>query len=151
MAGVKDVITVFQSLHAGIQGVKTAPQAYPGSINTSDLPMVLTFPGQAITDMRTFKAVKRVSVRDYSVRLFLEPAGQDRYDNVMQSGITLLQRFLDTYWSNFVLAENLAHIQEVRDSGVVTGGDLVGDRGLMYSGIAYTGVVFEINVQEWTG
>lgn len=151
MAGVKDVITTFQSLHAGIQGVASAPTAYPRSVNTADLPMVLTFPSQAITEMRTFKTVKRSSVRDYSVRLYIEPSGQDRYDNVMQIGITLLQRFLDRYWSNYVLSENLVHIQEIRDSGIVTGGDLVGDRGLVYAGVAYTGVIFEINVQEWTG
>lgn len=154
MAGVSSVITAFQTLHAGITGVKTAPTAYPGKVTTADLPMVLTFPGQAITQMRTFGAnpalSKRSSLRDYSIRLFVEPAPQDRYDNVMQSSITLLQRFLDEYYDNFILAANLAHIVEVRDSGVVTGGDLVGDRGLMYAGIVYTGVIFEVNVQEWT-
>lgn len=156
MAGVSNVLDAFQRLHVGIEGVTTAPTKYPGSISTSELPMVLTFPSQAVTNMETFRphnrfSNKRVSLRDYSIRLFIEPVGQDIYDNVMQTGITMLQRFLDTYYDNFVLGDNLAQIREVRDSGVITGGDLVGERGLFYAGIAYTGIIFEINVEEVFG
>ncbi len=156
MAGVASTLALFQALHAGIDGVTSAPTAYPGSINTSDLPMVITFPAQAVTTLQTFQPktmgaarARKEMLRDYSVRLFVEPAAQDVYDNVAQTGITLLQRFLDTYWNNFVLAENLVQIREVRDSGITSGGQLVGNRGLTYAGVDYTGIIFEINVQEW--
>ena len=156
MAGVSDVLGVFQRFHAGIEGVTSAPTVYPGSVNTSDLPMVLTFPSQATTNLATFQPktmganqAKKTSLRDYSVRVLIDPAQQDTYDATMQRGITLLQRFLDAYWDNHVLSQNLVHLREIRDSGIVTGGDLVGDRGLMYAGVAYTGIIFEINVQEW--
>lgn len=159
MAGVNSTLGLFQRLHAGINGVTSAPASYPGSINASDLPMVLTFPSQATTTMQTFSPKVKVmgggkkptkeSIRDYSARLFVSPAGQDLYDNTIQSSITLLQRFLDTYYDNFVLAENLVQIREIRDSGITSGGQLVGNRGLTYAGVDYTGVIFEINVQEW--
>lgn len=156
MAGVASTLGLFQSLHAGIQDITSAPTAYPGSINTSDLPMVLTFPSQATTTLQTFQPktmgaarARKESLRDYSARLFIEPVGQDNYDAVMQTGITLLQRLLNAYWDNYVLAENLVQIREVRDSGITSGGQLVGNRGLTYSGTDYTGIIFEINVQEW--
>ena len=157
MAGVSSTLGLFQRLHAGINGVTSAPTSYPGSINASDLPMVLTFPSQATTTLQTFSPVvmgggkkpSKEGIRDYSARLFVAPVGQDLYNNTMQTGITLLQRFLDTYYDNFVLAENLVQIREVRDSGITSGGQLVGNRGLHYAGHDYTGIIFEINVQEW--
>lgn len=155
MAGVSSTLDLFQSLHAGIDGVTSAPTSYPGSINTSELPMVLVFPAQAATRLQTFQPkamgsarAKKEMIRDYSARLFIEPVGQDTVNSVMQTGITLLQRFLDAYWDNFVLAENLVQIREIRDSGITSGGQLVGNRGLSYAGIDYTGIIFEINVQE---
>jgi len=158
MAGVASTLDLFQRLHAGIEGVTSAPTRYPGSINASDLPMVLVFPSQATTTLQTFQPktmgaaqARKEMLRDYSARLFIEPVGQDIYDNVMQMGITLLQRFLDTYWGNYVLAENLVQIREIRDSGITSGGQLVGNRGLTYAGFDYTGIIFEINVQEWFG
>lgn len=158
MAGVASTLDLFQRLHSGIEGVTSAPTRYPGSINASDLPMVITFPSQATTRLQTFQPktmgadrAKKESLRDYSARLFVESVAQDTPDAVMQTSITLLQRFLDTYWDNYVLAENLVQIREIRDSGIFSGGPQVANMGMSYAGHHYTGIVFEINVQEWFG
>lgn len=149
-AGVIDTIAKIQAIAAGIQGVKRAPTAYPASINTSDLPMALTWAGPARSDILTFKVIKRTSVRTYDIAVYVEPVGQDTGNNRIQAALVLLERFLDVYLSNIPLAENLRVVEFIQDTGVVTGdSSYSGSQGrLIYNGQIYTGFVISLTIQE---
>jgi hypothetical protein len=64
--------------------------------------------------------------------------------------MALLQRFLDMLITNRNLADGVRVVGEVRDSGIISGADLIaGNAGyLVYNSQAYTGFVLEISVVE---
>ena len=150
MAGVTDTISLIQTIAGGITGVKLAPATYPSSVNTSDLPMALTWAGPATSQPYTFGVVKRKSVRTYEIAVYVETLGQDIGHNRIAATNLLLQRFLDTFLTNTQLAANLRIIDEIRDTGVVTGdSSYVGLQArLIYNGQPYTGFVMSFTINE---
>jgi hypothetical protein len=150
MAGVTSTIALIQAIAAGIPGVKLAPSRYPASVNTSDLPMALTWAGPATSQPLTFGIVKRKSVRTYDVAVFVEALGQDIGHNRIAAANTMLQAFLDAFLTNTQLAANLRITDEIRDTGVVTGdSSFSGTQArLIYNGQAFTGFVISLVVNE---
>lgn len=146
--GVITVIELLQSLHAGIEGVVTAPVKYPGALNTANLPAVIVWPSRATTTMVTARAKQLRVERIYSCRCYVEPSGQSNYDIPSKLAIDLLPRFIEAYFRNQTLMDGYAEIVSVADTGIMSGGDLAMQAGLTYAGIAYRGFVTSLTVIE---
>ena len=148
-AGVPDTIAKIQALAATVSGVTSAPGAYPSAVHTSQLPMVLTWAGQATTKAVTFAGVKRVSERAYEVACLVDAYGQDTASSRLNNANVLLQAMLDKF-TNTVIAAELRVIDQITDTGIVTGDS--GYAGiqarLIYNGQGYTGFVLSVRVQE---
>lgn len=145
---ISATIDALQKLHRTITGVKTAPAKFPGSINTADLPLVITWPERATTKFQTARGIVIRSERMYSVRVFVEAVGQNDYDTPARDGITLLQRFLETYMRESDIQESYPKIIGVSDSGLMAGGNMVAAASLVYAGNFYKGFVCELTVLE---
>lgn len=152
---IANTITQLQALHAAIEGIKSAPISYTGSISTAQLPLVTVWPSRATTRQLTSSGVRTAgshplirSERVYSARVYVEAVGQNDYDTPAQLSITLLDKFLQTYFSNNVLADGITEIINVQDTGVMAGGEYVTNAGLTYAGNQYKGFICNITVME---
>ncbi len=145
---IANTLALLGTLHKGIEGVVAVPTAYPGSINTADLPLVITWPGRATTRPLTARALTVRSERQYSVRVFMEAIGQDNYDTPAQNGIVMLNRFLAKYFQNPTLADGYTQIVQVVDSGLTVGGNYVASASLVYGGNWYKGFVCDLTIIE---
>lgn len=136
------VIAAFQTKHLTIAGIVAAPTALPASLNTADLPFVWTLPGPATWSAQA-AGLKRHS-RDYIVRVYVEPLGQQILDETYQRILTFIQLFADAYYADVTLGNVLAHLGDdskgqFEDSGVTT---------LEYAGHQYRGVEFTVPAVE---
>lgn len=145
---IANTLALLGVLHKGIEGVVTVPAAYPGSLNTADLPLVITWPGRATSRPLTARALTVRSERIYSVRVFMEAIGQDNYDAPAQNGIVMLNRFLAAYFHNTTLADGYTQIVQVVDSGPTVGGNYVASASLVYGGNWYKGFVCDLTIIE---
>lgn len=144
---VQATIAALQTLHRSIPGVVSASIVYVGSIDSSSLPLVLTWPEQGEWERPMASAPIRQD-RFYRVQCFVAPiSGGASIDDGMQAAITLLQRFGETYC-------NPDHIQLGNGSTQIvlkTGAGNISDSGvgvLEYAGVAYHGFEFKIGVYE---
>lgn len=143
---VSATITAYQTLHAAITGVKSAPTAMPQTLNTSDLPLAFTWPGPTIEQNGwTPSANWYTHRRFYIVRCYVKPIAQGTgFDDGYQSAVTLLQRFGEAYMGNQNLSATVAHLgPQIYDSGVR--GDLQWVAG---SDVYYHGFEFRIETVE---
>jgi len=139
-------IAQLQMLHRGIEGVKLAPTVYPGSLNASDLPLVLVWPGRGVTRPITARGAIQKTERVYSVRVFVDPIGQNNYDAPAQESIALLGRFLDCYLSNMSLMDGYIQIVQISDTGPTSAS--AGQTPLFYAGIPYRGFTCDLTIVE---
>jgi len=139
-------INTLQMLHRDIGGVKLAPIVYPGSLNAADLPLVLVWPGRATTQAVTARGHIQKTQRVYSVRVYVDPVGQNNYDAPAQESIVLLGRFLDCYLSNTSLMDGYIQIVQVNDSGPTSAS--YGQTPLLYAGQAYRGFTCDLTIIE---
>jgi hypothetical protein len=88
--------------------------------------------------------------RTYYMACYIEALGQNTSNQRIQNSLALLQRFLDMMITNRNLADGVRVVGEVRDSGIISGADLVISNAgyLVYNSQAYTGFVLEISVVE---
>src|SRR6478736_4038687 len=93
---IRVVIIALQTIHASIPGVVSAPLVYPNAINTNDLPMMLTFPGQGTSSQEAMNSLRRQD-RTYLVRGYVDPISQGIRDEKIQQTITLLQLCIEAY------------------------------------------------------
>jgi len=110
-------ITAFQTLNATISGVTTAPTAYPTTINTADLPLVITWPGPAETYLEGLGY--NVVQRRYRVSCYVDAIEQGLGINeAWQSVITILQAFHTAYLAstNNPLVNNGTYQSSIRNS-----------------------------------
>ena len=150
-AGTVDTIAKLQTLAAGVTGIVTAPTTkYPVALDTASLPAVLTYAGSATTRAITLSPLHRRMDRTYYMACYIEALGQNTSNQRIQNSMALLQRFLDMLITNRNLADGVRVVGEVRDSGIISGADLIaGNAGyLVYNSQAYTGFVLEISVVE---
>jgi len=150
-AGTVDTIAKLQTLAAAVSGIITAPTTkYPVALDTASLPAVLTYAGSATTRAITLSPLHRRMDRTYYMACYIEALGQNTSNQRIQNSLTLLQAFLDMLITNRNLATGVRIVGEVRDSGIISGADLVsGNAGyLIYNGQPYTGFVLEIATVE---
>lgn len=139
-------IAQLQMLHRGIEGVKLAPVTYPGSINASDLPLVLVWPGRGVTKPVTARGAVQKTERRYSVRVYVDPVGVNNYDAPAQESITLLDRFIDCYLNNMSVMDGYIQIVQIDDTGPTSAG--AGQTPLYFASNAYRGFACELTVVE---
>lgn len=147
---VQHVVASLQSLHAGLPGVVSAPLRFPGSLNSANLPTVITWPQRAFTTKVTARAIQIKSERLYSVRVYVEATGKSDYDIPSWKSMTMLPTFIEAYFKQQELADGYAIITRVDDLGLMAGGDLAMQAGLTYAGNAYKGFVLTLHVTEVT-
>ena len=142
---ISTTLTALQTLHAGIAGITSAPTAIPSNLSTAVLPIALVWPGEA--DWRPAAVGLKRREREYIVRVFVQPVGQDRAgpDPGYQDCITLLELFGQAYQDDLSLSGAVDHIAVCRDSGVSGGGF-----ELRWGDVPYWGFVFRVTVVEKT-
>lgn len=138
---VKTTIAALQALHAAVDGVTKAPEAYPLAIQPRELPLVLTWPGAGQWEMAARDLAD--TVRTYRVEVYLSPLEAGRgIDAAAQLGITLL----DAFGLLYLRTDTLPNGAELQGNT----GDLTdtGARVLQYAGIDYNGFVFQLRISE---
>lgn len=114
-------IAAFQSLHATIEGVNSAPVEMPVFINAVELPLVFTFPGATLEDEGWAASAGQwyTHRRYYIVRCYVRLLGTGRgVDEGFQETIALLHRFGVAYMRNPNLSNAVAHLgPQISDSG----------------------------------
>lgn len=115
------IIAAFQTRHAAISGVTSAPTAYPTGINTTDLPLMLTDAAKGRTEQETHGDDLDIETRAYRVRCFCLPSGLGvGLDQGKQKAIALLDAVLASYRGTATLTSTAAIKKEdgIEDSGV---------------------------------
>ena len=143
---ISATITAYQTLHAAITGVTSAPTAMPMSLNTSDLPLAFTWPGPTIEQRGwTPYGGWYEHRRFYIVRCYVKPIAQGTgFDDGYQTALTLLQRFGTAYMGDANLSGAVMSIgPQIYDSGVR--GDFQWVAG---SDVYYHGFEFRIETVE---
>lgn len=93
---IRLAIEKMQAIHSSIPGIKRAPIHYPASIDTMDLPLVLTWPGQGTSHQEAYNSLRRWD-KTFVVRCYVDPATQGIRDEKIQKAIDLLQLFMEYY------------------------------------------------------
>lgn len=136
---IATTIAALQALHATVTGVTSAPTTTPASINTADLPMVITIPG-ACTWKQEY-AGGHVTEREYIVRLFVSPVGQDTVDEAFDAAVPIIQAIGEAYQDDPTLTAAVTHIDNnFTDTGL--------DGQLLFAGQAYRGCEFRVTITE---
>ena len=136
---IATTVAALQAKHATVTGVTTAPTATPASINTADMPLVITIPGPATWGEEYSEG--HAQVREYIVRLFYGPVGQDTVDEAFDAVIPIVQAIGTAYQDDPNLGGAVAHI----DSGFTDTGL---DGQLMFAGQMYRGCEFRVRITE---
>lgn len=146
---VSAVLVKLQGLHAGISGVTSAPTEMPGAINTADLPLVLSYPGQGKHN-KPWDTGKRVD-RNFVVRLYVKPLGQGAgVDEGFQECLPFFDRFSDVYQAitNRIVDDRTWHEMIIEtDSGVLATMRLHGAS----AGQEYWGITFNLRIWKKVG
>ena len=139
---VQTTVNAIQAINAKVTGMKGAPTAMPGVLNTANLPIALVWPGEATWSLQAM-GLKRQE-RTYIVRVFVAPVAQDRpVDGGYQKCLPILEACGQAYQGDTTLSGTVDHIAECRDSGVSGGGV-----DLSWGDTAYWGFVYRISVVE---
>tara|TARA_R110000868_G_scaffold117128_3_gene311399 strand:+ start:3027 stop:3467 length:441 start_codon:yes stop_codon:yes gene_type:complete len=136
-------ITAFQSLHAAVSGVSSAPEKLPATLDKNRLPLVFTWPGPTVQGDGWKPATGwYIHRRLYVIRCYVALVSQQNtgIDDGYQTVVPLLQAFGEAYMGNVNLSGAVAHIGEsISDSGASI---------LVYAGTEYHGFEFRIEVSE---
>lgn len=136
---IATTVAALQALHATVTGVTKAPTVTPASINTADLPMVITIPGACTWSHEAVGLRKQV--REYIVRLFVGPVGQDTVDEAFDAAVPIIQAMGQAYIDNPTLTSAVTHIdQDFTDTGL--------DGQLLFAGNTYRGCEFRVRITE---
>jgi hypothetical protein len=96
--GIQIVVEKLQEINHNIGDsnvyLKLAPTKYPATLETGIMPICLVVP-QAGTSLS--RGSSRETTRDYALRTYVSPTGQNAFDNPIQISYLLLQAFLQTY------------------------------------------------------
>lgn len=147
---ISNNINLIQTIARGITGVKLAPITFPNKLDRIELPYVLTFPEVATTNQQTFKQNYRITVRDYSVRCFIEPIGQNMISQRLDEAINLLQSFIEVFETNRHLQDDITIIDDIIDSGIISGENVLSRdlSKMVLAGQAYVGFVVTLRVRS---
>lgn len=138
---IASIIAALQARHILVSGVRTAPTAYPASIEASDCPYVLVDPWRGKTSWDTHGGDLAISERIYRVRVFYQPSTFN-LDQGKQGAITLLEAMLTAYKSDDTVTADAAILLErdIEDSGVV--------EALPYGENSYIGFTVLLPIEE---
>lgn len=138
---IATTITAFQSLHASITGVTSAPEKLPATLDANRLPLVFTWPGPTAVDGWEMQEGWSFAQRTYVVRCYVALVSRKNtgIDDGYQEVIPLLQKFGVAYTSNPRLSGAIGLMDSVTDSGASI---------LDYAGTEYHGFEFRMNVAE---
>lgn len=122
---IETTIAAIQGVNRAITGIRTAPIAYPGSLNTADLPMTIAWP-DAAENMQEGMSYD-FSQRVYRLVTYIMPTEQGQGINEgWQETIKLLQRFIDAWLDSdnvqLVTGTYSANIQQGRNQPQTDGG-----------------------------
>jgi hypothetical protein len=137
-----------QALHRAVSGVTSAPDAYPASLETADLPCVLTYIGPGVTRWDSHGGDMKRRERQCIIRWYVAPAALGvGVDEGMQQAIDLLDTAIALYEDTDTLSNGAQiHLSEsdaqaIRDSGVLP--------NLSYGEAVCRGFEVTISVWEW--
>lgn len=157
MIGISGTIALLQNLVATIPGIKYAPQtSYPPALDTAKLPAVLTFSSDALTTPISNRVIAagpsfRKIERTYTLTCYVDPVGQSTARLRIDLATELLDAINEIIVPNRHLSDTV-RIQETRDSGVISGANVVTGNAdnLVYNGQPYVGFVISALVIELT-
>ena len=93
---IVNTVTLLQAKHALVTGITKAPITYPTTVNSADLPLVLTTCGPGYARAATLGALKERR-EDFIVTVLALGVGQANDDQGVQLVHTLLDRFRTLY------------------------------------------------------
>lgn len=142
---IRTVIAAIQGINDDISGVRSAPTAIPGKLNTADLPMALVFVGPGeVTRVADFS----LHFRTFYVRVYVKPVSLDvKPDAGYSEAYDLLQSFIEEYESDITLGGVVQHMGRgarfdpptFEDSGVQV---------LQYADTSYHGFEIVVTTKE---
>ena len=123
-------VDLIQAINAEIQGIEWAPMAeeYPRAMDSGNLPMAVTFPGQGSTKGRS---ELRLMDRQYIVDVYVGSVGQGLHAETMIQAMQLDSLFVHA-WTNRINDAEEHVLDYGEDSGVRV--DLVRDMPILDSG-----------------
>lgn len=147
---VDATITALQALNATITGVTWAPDKYPRSIPSSQLPVVLVLPGEGSWDGT--QNVGRRQFRTYRHMVYVQPVSQDLTTKTLETVRKLLQAFGEAYTDvdNIILTTTdtsktvsvISNPQDITDTGLAS---------LEFAGNLYHGFEFRTRIfEKWS-
>lgn len=148
---VEATVTALQALHSTVTGVKRAPSLadYPDAINTTDLPLVLTWPGKG--QWLALNQGYRRQDRVYLVEVYLRPAGQGNgLGGAAQLGAQLLQRLGELYLAaeSVQLVNTPPYQATLKPDGAHIEDSGIGETMLVYGKQTFYGFVVQVGVYE---
>lgn len=110
------------TLHATVSGVVKVSTSFPDTINSADMPLVMTIPGSAEWNPHAvggpMGGLNRQK-RTYTVRCYIKPEAQDiSPDPWIQKAMVLIQRFGAAYLDHWSLDGVIDQFDSVADSGL---------------------------------
>lgn len=136
---IATTVAALQALHATVTGVANAPTKTPASINTADMPLVITIPGAATWGEEYSEG--HAQVREYIVRLFYGPVGQGTVDAAFDAVIPIIQAIGTAYQDDPNLGGAVAHIDKgFTDTGL--------EGTLLFGKQEYRGCEFRVRITE---
>lgn len=137
-----DILEALQTINAAVTGVVQAPTEFPGQLNSSDLPMALSYPERA--EYEVYAREGSQETRTWFVRVYIQPIAQGRsVDEGFGKTVVFVDRFRAEYQklANQRAADWWSEIELVADSGVL------GDLKLHNVGTTlYWGVEIELSI-----
>ena len=114
-----DVLSSLQTVNATITGVTSAPTDFPAVLNSSDLPMALSYPEAA--EYGRYAREGLSESRSWFVRLYVQPISQGRgVDEGFGNSVVFIDRFRDEWekTTNQQGGDWWSEVELVSDSGV---------------------------------
>jgi hypothetical protein len=122
---IRLTIEKMQELNAGVDGINTAPAKYPGSLNTAQLPMALTWARDSNISHATAGDLYRID-REFEIEVYVDPVGQgDGIDGPIQKCYQIIEEMTETY----VDPNNVILYSTAPQLWIQTGGDDISDGG----------------------
>lgn len=117
---IANLVSELQAINLAIDGIQSAPQALPASVDTADLPAAFTFAGPGKwSKWGTAKGQIQLT-RTYTIRVVAKPVAQGRgIDEGYQLAIALLQAFGDRYLFDLSLGGLVSGVGDLQDTGAI--------------------------------
>lgn len=150
--GVLRMVELLQTKHAAVSGVRKAPTSmkdYPrGEVNPSDMPYVVTIPGEGSWRQESLNALNRQD-RNFRVMVIVAPVGQGYGTEFIESVSTLIQAFGDMYLTRqtqlLQASPSQITLKASIDAPILDSGY---DEELVFNDTAYRGFEFTVGVYE---